>query len=102
VKAEVSFDLIMKDEMSWVEGTYRLDGGVWQVFIFLRERPGIRNVGVTTNIVWESGVTGLNVIVADDAKLNKEVVLETLSDVLGVTQWSEVEGGLDRPTLICA
>ena len=92
MKAEISFDLVMEDEMSQVEGTYRLDGGAWQVFIFLREYPGVRNVGVRTNIVWESGVTGLNVIVADNAKLNKEVVLETLSHTLGVTQWSEVKG----------
>jgi hypothetical protein len=92
MKAEISFDLVMHEDMGFVEGTYRLEGGVWQVFIFLRERPGIRNVGVTTNIVWESGVTGLNVIVADDAKLNKQVVLQTLSDVLGVSEWSEVRG----------
>ena len=77
--------------MPFVEGTYLLDGGVWQVFIFGRAR-GTRDVGVRKNIVWKSGVTGVNVIVADDAKLNKQVVLQALSDALGITQWTEVRG----------
>jgi adenosylcobinamide amidohydrolase len=91
VKAEISFDFVMDEDMYFVEGTYRMDGGVWQVFIFAH--AGVtKDIGVRTNLVWESGVTGLNVIVANDAKLNKQVVLQTLSDVLGVTQWTEVRG----------
>lgn len=31
MKAEISFDLKMEDNMSFVEGTYRLEGGEWQV-----------------------------------------------------------------------
>ena len=29
--AEISYDLVMDDDMSFVEGTYRLLGGDWQV-----------------------------------------------------------------------
>lgn len=33
VPAEISYDLVMDDDMSFVEGTYRLPGGDWQVVI---------------------------------------------------------------------
>lgn len=38
------------------------------------------------------GVTGLNAILPDSAKLNKSVVLQVLSDTLNVTEWLEVRG----------
>ena len=44
------------------------------------------------DVVWDSGVTGVHVVMADDAKLNREIVLATLSEVLGVTEWKEVRG----------
>ncbi len=91
MKAEISFDLVMDEDMPFVEGTYRVDQDVWQVFIFLRAK-GTRKVGVEKNIVWKSGVTGLNVVVADDTKLNKSNVLEALSDALGITEWLEIQG----------
>jgi len=91
MKAEISFDLIMDEDMPFVEGAYRLDGSVWQVFIFMRAR-GTRRVGVTKDLVWKSGVTGINVVVADDENLNKTTVLRALSDALGVSQWTEVRG----------
>jgi len=91
MKAEIRFDLVMEEDMSFVEGCYRLESGAWHVFIFGRSR-GTREIGVRKDVVWKSGVTGLNVIVSDEAKLNKSVVLRTLSEVLGVTEWLEVRG----------
>ena len=32
--AQISFDLVMGEAMSFVEGTYRLPGRAWEVFIF--------------------------------------------------------------------
>ena len=81
----------MGDDMSFVEGCYKLDGGPWQVFIFAP--PGQRDtLEVRTNLTWSSGVTGLNACVPTDVKLNKSNVLEVLSDPLGVTEWVEVRG----------
>jgi hypothetical protein len=91
VKGEITFDLVMHDDMYFVEGCYRLEGGVWQVVTCFRS-GGHREVGVRLNVSWASGVTGVNVIVADDAKLNREIVLATLSEALGVTEWKEVRG----------
>jgi hypothetical protein len=92
MKAEITFDLVMTEDMAFVEGCYRLaGGGVWQVFIFRRSN-GLEEVGIKQNLTWRSGATGLNAILPNDAKIDKSVVLTVLSDTLGVTEWSEVRG----------
>jgi len=91
MKAEITFDLVMGEDMSFVEGCYKLDGGPWQVFIFAP--PSERSViEVRTNLVWASGVTGLNAFIPKDVKLNKSTVLKVLSHTLGVDEWVEVRG----------
>jgi hypothetical protein len=91
MKAEITFDLVMNENMPFVEGCYRLDNDIWHVFMFRKSR-GMELVGVRRNLVWDSGVTGINVIVPDDTTLNKLTVIQTLSDALGVTEWLEVRG----------
>lgn len=91
MKAEITFDLVMTEDMAFVKGCYRLAGGAWQVFMF-RRYNGIEAVGVKQSLTWRSGVTGLNAILPSDAKTDKSVVLTVLSDTLGVTEWSEVRG----------
>jgi hypothetical protein len=92
VKAEITFDLVMTEDMPFVEGCYRLDGGEWQVFMFRHSRRGMEPVGVKRDLSWGSGVTGLNAILPDDSKINKPIVLKIMSDALGVTEWIEVRG----------
>jgi hypothetical protein len=69
----------------------RLEDGVWHVFTCFKS-GGHHEVGVRTNVSWASGVTGVNIIVADDAKLNREIVLATLSEALGIMEWKEMRG----------
>jgi hypothetical protein len=91
MKAEITFDLVMGEDMSFVEGCYKLDGGPWQVFIF--PPPSERStIEVRTNLVWASGVTGLNAFVPKEMRLNKSTVLKVLSHTLGVDEWVEVRG----------
>jgi hypothetical protein len=92
VKAEITFDLVMGEDMGFVEGCFRLDGGEWEVFIIAHTRNGSCEPGVWKNLTWESGVRGLNAVVPRTTKLNKTIVLRVLSDALGVTEWSEVRG----------
>src|SRR6266850_5938789 len=92
MKGEVTFDLVMDDDMSFVEGCYRLDDGIWHVFMFRKSRGIESEVGIKKDLVWDSGVTGLNVILPDDENLNKSLVLQTLSEILDVTEWVEVRG----------
>jgi hypothetical protein len=81
----------MEDNMSFVEGTYRLPGREWQVFIFGPDaavaEPVLRMDGR-----WDSGVTGVHVKWPRGVRLNKDTVLRLLSEQLGVTQWEEVRG----------
>jgi hypothetical protein len=90
VRAEISYDLVMDDEMSFAEGAFRLPGGEWQVFIFSRlnatERP------VWRNDQWESGVRGIVVAFPNERALNKAAVMEVLTDATGATEWIEVRG----------
>ena len=90
MKAEISFDLIMDDDMDFVEGTYRLPGQDWEVFIF--SRYAITKPEVKVGCRWASGVTGVSVRFPQSGKLSKTVVLHTLADALGVTEWNEVHG----------
>jgi hypothetical protein len=91
MEGEITFDLVMENDMDFVEGCYRLAGGPWQVFIFAR-RSDVEKQEVRKNLVWKSGVTGLNVFLPRDTKLNKSVVLAVLSETLDVATWSEVRG----------
>jgi hypothetical protein len=90
MKAEITFDLVMTEDMPFVEGCYRLDGSEWRVFTFTHSAG--ERTRVKTDVVWGSGVTGLNAFLPEDSKINKSTVLAVLSDTLGVTEWIEVRG----------
>lgn len=52
MKADITFDLVMTEDMPFVEGCYRLADGVWQVFIFRRSN-GTEEVGIKQNLTWQ-------------------------------------------------
>jgi hypothetical protein len=89
MQAEISYDLVMDDEMPFVEGTYRLPGYEWQVVIFSRRPVAIPEIESTT---WASGVSGIFVRFPEDAPLNRSVVEQLLGDRFGVEEWIEVHG----------
>ena len=89
MKAEISYDLLMNDDMAFVEGTLRLSGDRWQVFIF--SRFPVEKAEITLAL-WGSGVSGISVRFPVSQKLNKTVVEQVLSEALGVTEWIEVRG----------
>ena len=91
MRAQISFDLVMEDNMSFVEGTYRLSGGEWQAFIFGAD-ASVTHPVVRTDGHRESGVTGVHVKWPRRARLNKDVVLRLLAEQLSVTEWEEVRG----------
>lgn len=86
---EISFDLAMEDDMSFVEGTYRLRQGEWRVFIFSRYDG--KQV-LSSSQQWESGVGGWRIQTPQELKLNRESVMQILGDLLYVEQWLEVRG----------
>jgi hypothetical protein len=91
MRAEISYDLLMEDEMSFVEGTYRLPGGEWQVFIFIRNDTPEQSLQIQTSR-WRTGASGVVVRFPLEARLNKAVVQEILSKALNVSEWCDVRG----------
>src|SRR5262245_5084385 len=88
--AEISYDLIMADDMAFIEGTYRLNAGTpWQVMIF--SKASIDDIQIK-EAKWSSGVTCVSVKVPRSFRLSKENVEQTMASWLGVDQWSEVRG----------
>jgi hypothetical protein len=87
--AEISYDLVMDDDMEFVEGAYRLPGSDWQVCIVSRFDVPAPEVRPSR---WESGVTGLVIRFPRAARLNREAVERVLSATLGVSEWVEVRG----------
>jgi hypothetical protein len=91
MRAEISYDLVMDDEMEFVEGTYRLPGGDWQVVIvsaFERDIPQPQVVPQR----WESGVSGVFVRIPRAERINAGTVERILSEALGVSEWVRVSG----------
>jgi hypothetical protein len=87
--SEISYDLLMTPDMAFVEGTYRLPGGGWQVFVFIRRDVAEPHWMPSK---WESGVSGVVVHYPKSAVLNQAEVERTLSCALGVSGWSQVRG----------
>ena len=88
---EISFDLVMGDDMAFVEGAYRFGGGQWQAFVFLAKRDSVREPQFRST-TWDSGVTGVVYEVPAALTLNRESVEQLLSAALGVETWVEVRG----------
>jgi hypothetical protein len=89
MRAQISYDLVMEDDMAFVEGTYRLGAGGWPVFIFSKqavERP------VWRACTWDSGVAGVVFQVPRSMTLNAASVEALMSGALGVTEWERVRG----------
>jgi hypothetical protein len=89
MQAEISYDLIMDDDMDFVEGTYRLPGGDWQVVIV-----SLYDVAEPEVVPqrWRSGATGLFVRFPRSERLDRFVVERVLSAELGVQEWVVVRG----------
>jgi len=89
VTGEISYDLVMDDDMGFVEGTFRLPGGPWQVIIVSK---GCSPTVEVQHSVWESGVEGLVITVPRERRLNRAVVEAELAQAVGVGCWVEVVG----------
>ncbi|VTS08102.1 hypothetical protein [Tuwongella immobilis] len=89
MRAEISYDLVMSDDMGFVEGTFRLPGGDWQVVIVSQYDV---SVPVAVPQVWDSGVRGVFVRFPRGWPLNAAAVERVLSASLGVTEWLVVRG----------
>ena len=93
MKAEITWDLVMSDDMPFIEGCYRLDDGPWQV-VTAAKRPEHPHVIVSNGVRWKSGVTGMNILLPAWARLNAIILIELMSNTLhvDVEDWVVVRG----------
>jgi hypothetical protein len=89
IPSEISYDLVMDDDMPFVEGCYRLAGGDWRVVI--ASRCDVAETQVVPQR-WESGVSGVFIRFPRTTRLNREAVEQVLSAALNVSRWVEVRG----------
>jgi hypothetical protein len=86
---EISYDTVMGDDMGFVEGSYRLPGCLWQVFLFTNEDvPELRHSFGT----WASGITGVEFKVPRGAPINHDYIVKAMSEVFGADSWAVVNG----------
>jgi hypothetical protein len=90
IQGEISYDLVMDDDMPFVEGTYRLGSGEWKVFIFLMTRTA--GEMVWNHSTWDSGVGGIVFQVPSGMPLNMATVEALMSKALGCGSWRRVVG----------
>jgi hypothetical protein len=86
---EISYDLLMRDDMVFAEGSYRIGYCDWNVFV-VSKRP--INEPTWKAFTWESGVSGVVVRVPLKLQLNVDSIESLLSEVLGVEIWERVQG----------
>ena len=86
---EISYDLVMTDDMDFAEGAYRVAGGEWRVFVVRRRAVAEPATKPTT---WDSGVSGVVIDLPSTTRLDKSVVERLLSGQCGVSEWSEARG----------
>ncbi|MDP6445997.1 MAG: hypothetical protein QGG36_23370 [Pirellulaceae bacterium] len=94
-RPEVSFDLVMKDDNDWMEGTYRLRGELWKVVIFRKDDVPELQLQPTTwkkPTKWEREVPGIVIRFPRKARVGRDDLLAAMSQAFGCSDWTEVDG----------
>jgi hypothetical protein len=93
---EISFDTVVSESgQPHVEGCYRIGANDWKVFYFTQRHKGrwwSEDPIVRTDVVWPSGVSGVDAVFPVNVVLNKKFIKSILSDILGCVDWVEVLG----------
>jgi hypothetical protein len=86
---EISFDTGLGEDESLIEGSYRVPGKLWQIFLFRKE--SVTKLRHRFD-VWESGITGIHFEVPREAVLDRDYVLRAFANIFGTDDWVEVRG----------
>jgi hypothetical protein len=91
---EISFDTGLEADNGIIEGSYRVPGQFWQVFLLRKEStPGESAPELRHHFgVWPSGITGIEFDVPGDAVLDREYLLRAFASIFGTDDWVEVRG----------
>jgi len=94
-RAEISFDTVLEEDNDYIEGSYRLPGGGWQVVAFKKDNvPAIQaKPGRWERLTeWEETATGMIVSLPRECTANREFVLKAMAQITGIAAWVEVHG----------
>jgi len=87
---EISFDTMLDDgDNGTVEGSFRVPGSFWQVFVFLKGDVGELRPEIGP---WRSGIYGAEFVVPRSATVNRKFVIGVMSEAFGTRDWAEVHG----------
>jgi hypothetical protein len=89
IVGEITYDFVMSDDMAFIEGCYRLPGLSWEIVIVSK-----REIDTPTYHFgqWDSGITGINIYVPQNFRLNAQYLEGFLSTILDVKRWEVVRG----------
>ena len=94
-RAEISFDIVLKEDHDWAEGTYRLPGEFWKIMIFKKDDvPSIQyepSKWAQTS-KWEPEFTGVVFWLPRADKVDRDYLLRAMSLAFGYSDWVEVSG----------
>ncbi|MGP0068841.1 MAG: hypothetical protein ACLQGP_35230 [Isosphaeraceae bacterium] len=88
---DISFDTVLEEDNSIVEGCIRVPGRFWQIFYFSKKDvPELRHHFV----MWPSGIASIEFDVPRDALLGKDYMIRALSNVFDTRpeSWSNIYG----------
>jgi hypothetical protein len=86
---ELSFDTVLGRDADVVEGSYRVPGRLWEIFLFEKKDVPEPRHHVST---WPSGITGLEFVLPKRAVLDRQAVLRGMAEAFGTQDWVEVRG----------
>ena len=89
MEADICYDLLMEDDMDFIEGTFRLPGSDWKVFIVMKRQVSRPDIAETE---WANGASGLIITVPVSLQLNKQILEYEMGKHLGVARWHETRG----------
>jgi hypothetical protein len=86
---EITYDLVMEDDMDFVEGCYRILPDDWRVIIV--SKCAINSIQ-RQECTWGSGVKGFFILVPKSTVLNRDTTERLLTEATGVATWRRVPG----------
>lgn len=94
-QAEISFDTQIEPDNDWAEATFRLPGEFWQVAIF--QQDDVRQVDLQYDrwpaaTPWEQDAAGIVIRFPRGAKMDRDALLQAMSQAYDVDAWVEVAG----------
>jgi hypothetical protein len=95
-RPEISFDLVLQEDHSFMEGSYRLPDEFWKVVIF--KKDDVEELQFQTGrcgqrpTKWERQISGMWIRIPRVAKVDRDYLIQAITQATGYDGWVEVRG----------